>query len=376
MTLYIDITAAMHQYAGIARYAANLARALVFHHQREQAFGVFHLRNRSTRWVSGLEGVPARTVRSGYKPWRMAVLLGQRAGIGFNRLVPDAELFHATEHLLMPLRAVPTVLTVHDLIYHLFPSYHRSLNYWYLNTAVPLYVRRADSVIAISESTKRDLVQHYKVPEEKISVVYEAASSRFRPASPEAVAEAKASYRLPSKYVLALGTIEPRKNLNRLVQAVCLLRQKDPELSLVIVGHAGWLYQDFFQELEKLEDPRAVLLSGYVPDADLPAVLTGATAYVLASFYEGFGLPILEAMACGTPVVCSNTSSMPELGGEAARYFNPHDLQDMVTAISAVLEDAELREEMRQLGFEQAARFSWARTARETLTVYERLLAR
>jgi glycosyltransferase involved in cell wall biosynthesis len=376
MTLYIDITAAMHQYAGIARYAANLARALVFHHQREQAFGVFHLRNRSTRWVSGLEGVPARTVRSGYKPWRMAVLLGQRAGIGFNRLVPDAELFHATEHLLMPLRGVPTVLTVHDLIYHLFPSYHRSLNYWYLNTAVPLYVRRADSVIAISQSTKRDLVQHYKVPEEKISVVYEAASSRFRPASPEAVAEAKASYRLPSKYVLALGTIEPRKNLNRLVQAVCLLRQKDPELSLVIVGHAGWLYQDFFQELEKLEDPRAVLLSGYVPDADLPAVLTGATAYVLASFYEGFGLPILEAMACGTPVVCSNTSSMPELGGEAARYFNPHDLQDMVTAISAVLEDAELREEMRQLGFEQAARFSWARTARETLTVYERLLAR
>jgi glycosyltransferase involved in cell wall biosynthesis len=376
MTLYIDITAAMHQYAGIARYAANLARALVYHHQSEQAFGVFHLRNRSTRSLSGLEGVPTRTVRSGYKVWRMAVLLGHRVGVGFDRLLPDAELFHATEHLLIPLHGAPTVLTVHDLIYHLFPSYHRSLNYWYLNTAMPLYVRRADAVIAISESTKRDLTRHYNVPEEKITVVYEAASSRFQPASSEAVAEAKATYRLPSKYVLALGTIEPRKNLNRLVEAVCLLRQKDPELSLVIVGHAGWLYQDFFQELEKLDDPRAVLLSGYVPDADLPAVITGATAYVLASFYEGFGLPILEAMACGTPVICSSTSSMPELGGDAARYFDPYDLQDMVAAISSVLEDADLRQEMRQRGFEQAARFSWARTARETLAVYERLLAR
>ncbi len=376
MTLYIDITAAMHQYAGIARYAANLARALVYHHGHEHPFGLFHLRNRDTRPLSGLEDVPSRTVLSGYKPWRMAVWLGQRLGIGFDRLLPDAALFHGTEHLLMPLHNVPTVLTVHDLVYHLFPAYHRSLNYWYLNTAMPLYVRRADAVITISESSKRDLMRYYETPEEKITVVHEAASSRFRPASAQAVAETKASYRLPDKYVLALGTIEPRKNLNRLVDAVLLLRQKDPELSLVIVGRAGWLCQDFFQHLEKLDDPRAVLLSGYVPDADLPAVITGATAYVLASFYEGFGLPILEAMACGTPVACSNTSSMPELGGDAARYFDPHDFQDMVAAISAVLEDADLREEMCQRGFEQAARFSWKRTARETLAVYERVLAK
>jgi glycosyltransferase involved in cell wall biosynthesis len=375
MTSYIDVTAAMHQYAGIARYAANLARALVYHHGADHRFGVFHLQNRSTRAVSGLEGVPDRTVRSGYKPWRMAVWLGQRLGIYFDRLLPDAVLFHATEHLLMPLRNVRTVLTVHDLVYHLFPAYHRSMNYWYLNTAMPLFARRADAVIAISQSTKRDLMRYYQVPEDKITVVYEAASSRFRPASAEAVAEAKASYRLPDKYVLALGTIEPRKNLNRLLDAVCMIRQKDPELSLVIVGHAGWLYQDFFQHIEKLDDPKAVLLSGYVPDADLPAVITGAKAYVLASFYEGFGLPILEAMACGTPVVSSNTSSMPELGAKAARYFDPHDLQDMVTAISAVLEDADLREEMRRRGFEQAARFSWKRTARETLAVYNGLLA-
>jgi glycosyltransferase involved in cell wall biosynthesis len=376
MTLYIDVTAGMHQHAGIARYAANLARAMVYHHGEEQPFGLFHLRNRKTRPISGLEGIPARTVRSGYKPWRMAVWMGQRLGIGFDRLLPDAALFHATEHLLMPLRDIPTVLTVHDLIYHLFPSYHRTMNYWYLNMAMPLYVQRADAIITISESSKRDLMRHYGVPEAKIRVIYEAASSRFRPASAEAVAEAKASYRLPNKYILALGTMEPRKNLNRLVDVLCMLREKDPDLALVIVGRAGWLYQDFFQHLEKLEDPRAVLLSGYVPDVDLPAVITGATAYVLASFYEGFGLPILEAMACGTPVICSNTSSMPELGGQAARYFDPHNVHDMFEAISTVLEDSDLRQEMRQRGFEQAARFSWKRTAQETLAVYEGVMAR
>ncbi len=376
MTLYIDVTAGMHQHAGIARYAANLARALVYHHGDDEKFGLFHLRNRKTRHISGLEGIPARTVRAGYKPWRMAVWVGQRLGMGFDRLLPNAALFHATEHLLMPLRSVPTVLTVHDLVYHLFPSYHRTMNYWYLNMAMPLYVRRANAIIAISESSKLDLIRYYDVPEAKIRVIYEAASSRFRPASADAVAEAKATYRLPDKYILALGTIEPRKNLNRLVDVLCMLRKTDPNLSLVIVGRAGWLYQDFFQHLEKLDDPAAVLLSGYVPDADLPAVITGATAYVLASFYEGFGLPILEAMACGTPVICSKTSSMPELGGQAARYFDPYDIDDMFGTISAVLKDSDLRQEMRQGGFEQAARFSWKRTARETLAVYQELKAR
>jgi len=376
MTIYIDVSAAIHQQAGLARYARSLARALVTYRAQEHEFRLFYYGGRRDRLLPDLENIPARTVRAAPKPWRMAVWLGQRMGIGFDRLLPDAELFHATEHLLMPLRRIPTVLTVHDLIYHLFPAYHKRLNYRYLNAAMPLYVQRADAVITISESTKRDVMRIYHVPEEKITVIYEAASPDFRPASAEAVAEVKARYGLPEQYLLALGTIEPRKNLIRLVAALRFLRQKHPALSLVIVGSTGWLYQDFFHNLEKLDDPRAVLLSGYVPDADLPAVITGAAAYVLASFYEGFGLPILEAMACGTPVVCSNTSSMPELGGDAARYFDPHDTWGMVAAIATVLEDADLRAEMRERGLAQAARFSWQQTAKETLAVYERVLAR
>jgi glycosyltransferase involved in cell wall biosynthesis len=375
MTIYIDVSAAIHQQAGLARYARSLARALLTYHGQEHEFGLFYNRARRDRRLPGLERVPTRTVRSGYKPWRLAVWLGQRIGIAFDRLLPDAELFHATEHLLMPLRGVPTVLTVHDLIYHLFPAYHKRLNHWYLNAAMPLFVQRANGLITVSESSKRDLVRIYGLPAEKVTVIYEAAAPDFRPAEEEAVAEVKARYRLPDRYLLALGTIEPRKNLIRLVDALRLLRQEDPSLHLVIVGSTGWLYQDFFQHLEKLDAPRTVLLSGYVPDADLPAVITGAAAYVLASFYEGFGLSILEAMACGTPVACSNTSSMPELGGDAARYFDPHDTQGMTAAIADVLDDSELRVEMRERGLAQAARFSWRRTAKETLAVYERVLA-
>ena len=375
MALYIDVSAATHERAGMGRYAENLAHALVRYHGQEHEFGLFHNRDGQVRPPSSIPGVATRTVRAGYKPWRMAVWLGQIAGVGFNRLLPDAELFHATEHLLMPLQGVPTVLTVHDLIYRLFPAYHKRLNYWYLNAAMPLFVKRADAIITISESSKRDLMRVYGVPEAKITVIYEAASPVFRPPPTERVAEVRARYGLPERYLLALGTIEPRKNLIRLVSALRLLRQTDPELCLVIVGSTGWLYQDFFRHLEKLDDPKSVLLSGYVPDTDLPAVISGASVYVLASFYEGFGLPILEAMACGTPVICSGTSSMPELGGSAARYFDPRDVEGIAAAIDAVLQSAELRADMRERGLLQAARFSWRQAASETLAVYERVLA-
>jgi len=375
MTLYVDVSAAVHRRAGMARYAESLARALLQHHGQRHEFGVFYNTDRHTYPLRGFEGMPTRTVRAGYKPWRMAVWLGQLGRIGFNRLLPDAELFHATEHLLMPLHGVPTVLTVHDLIYNLFPSYHKRLNYWYLNAAMPLFAKRADALITISESSKRDLVQIYDVPEDKVSVVYEAASPTFHPLPPAHIAEVKARYGLPDRYLLALGTIEPRKNLIRLVNALHLLRRDDPSLCLVIVGSTGWLYQDFFRHLEKLDDPRSVLLSGYVPDADLCAIIGGAAVYVLASLYEGFGLPILEAMACGTPVACSNTSSMPELGGDAARYFDPMDTQAIAATIADVFADSDLRTEMHERGLEQAARFSWQQAAKETLAVYDQVLA-
>ena len=368
MTIYIDVSAAVHGRAGLGRYAESLARALVT--ANGDRFALFFNRSGEARRLPGLEGIPARSVHAGYKPWRMAVWLGQLLGLGFDRLLPGAELYHATEHLLMPLRQVPTVLTVHDLIFRLFPQHHKRLNYWYLNAAVPLYCRRADAIIAVSQATKEDLVRLYGLHPAKITVVHEAAAPHFAPAPPAQIAQVRARYHLPERYLLHVGTIEPRKNLNRLLEAVHRLRRAGEEVRLVVVGSKGWLYQGFFHRLEALSLGEAVHLPGYIPDADLPAVYSGATLVAVPSLYEGFGLPVLEAMACGAPVVCSNASSLPEVAGDAARYFDPTQVEEMAEAILTVWRDGALQEAMRQQGLARAARFSWERAAEETRAVY------
>jgi glycosyltransferase involved in cell wall biosynthesis len=323
-----------------------------------------------------LELVPARTVRAGYKPWRMAVWLGQLAGVGLDRLVPGAELFHATEHLLPPLHGVPTVLTVHDMIFKLFPEHQKRLNYWYLNATMPLYCQRASAIVTVSECSRRDLVAHYGVDPEKVTVIYEAAAREFRPASPTAVEAIRRRYGLPEQFLIHVGTLEPRKNLTRLVEALQRLRGEGLVVPLWVVGGKGWLYDEFFRRLEGLDVRDAVHLAGYVPAADLPLLYSAATAAAVPSVYEGFGLPVLEAMACGTPVVASNSSSLPETGGDAARYFDPYDVDAMAEMLRAVWTDAGLRAEMRRRGLVQAAQFSWERAAEETMKVYEQVLGR
>jgi glycosyltransferase involved in cell wall biosynthesis len=217
------------------------------------------------------------------------------------------------------------------------------------------------------------MVERWDVDSDKIYVVHEAADPDFRPVTLEQVMVTRARYGLPERYLLSVGTIEPRKNLNRLLDAIALLRDQREDVKLVIVGRLGWLYDDFLDKLENFEYADAVLRPGFVPDADLPAVYQGATATVCASLYEGFGLPLLESMACGTPVVSSDAASLPELGGDAARYFDPLDVEDMAATLIQVWRDAELRKHMTQQGLERAAHFSWQRAARETIDVYEKV---
>jgi glycosyltransferase involved in cell wall biosynthesis len=319
--------------------------------------------------------LPARTVALGYKPWRMLVWLGQLVHVGFDRLLPGAELFHATEHLLLPLRSIPNVLTIHDLIFRHLPQHHKPLNRWYLNLTMPLYCRRASHIIAISEHSKRDVISAYGIAEEKITVVYEAAAPGFCPQTPQAVTAIRARYGLPEHYLLFVGTIEPRKNLTRLLAAFEAVYRDGVVDGLVVVGRRGWLYGDFFARLEESPVREVVLLLGYVPDDDLPAVYAGAQALVLPSVYEGFGLPVLEAMACGTPVVASNASSIPEVGGDAALYFDPLEVEAAVDALRRLLGDGSLQDEMRERGLAQAARFSWQRAANETRAVYDVVMA-
>ncbi|SRR5690554_2508825 len=372
MTIYLDVSAAVNSRAGLGRYTRSLADALIT--ELEIPPTLFYNRTSEASVPPNWRALPQRAFRMGYKPWRMIVWQGQLLRMDFSKLVPGAAIFHATEHLLPPLRDVPTVLTIHDLIFKLFPEHHKKLNYYFLNAAVPLFVRRADAIIAVSQATKNDLMRHYGTPDNKITVVHEAAAPHFRVVPNSEVARVRAKYDLPERFLLSVGTIEPRKNLTRLVEALARLRKGDRHLQLVVVGSKGWMFDEFFAKIEELGMQGAVRMLGFVPDEDLPAVFRAATVYVMASVYEGAGLPLLEAMACGVPVVSSRESSLPELGADVPRYFNPHDVDNMTEVLRQVLEDEALRAHMAAQGPVRAGRFSWQRAARETLDVYERAL--
>lgn len=369
MNVTIDVSAAVNSRAGIGRYAEKIAAHAADQHP--DAVQLFANHAPDAKPVESLAHLPMRSTHMGYKPFRMLIWLAQMARIPLNRLIAPSDVYHATEHLLMPLRGIPTVLTVHDLIFKLFPKHHKLQNYLYLNAAMPLYVKRADHIIAVSETTKRDLIKHYGTPADKISVIYEAAAAHFTPQSESRIAEVRAKYNLPERYLIHVGTIEPRKNLARLVEALSILRRDDPDLRLVVVGSVGWLTESFFNAIERFDQSEAVIRPGYIPDDDLPAMLSGASVAVIPSLYEGFGLPVLEAMACGVPVACSSTSSVGEIAGDAAITFDPESVDAMVDAISAPLYAGYMRTALREKGLRRAGEFSWARAASETWAVYE-----
>lgn len=286
---------------------------------------------------------------------------------------PPCDLWHFTNHVAPPTRK-PFVVTIHDLAFLKHPDYIEPKNLRYLEQFVPETLARAQQVIAVSESTRDTIAEAFKCPLTKITVTPEAADERFfRPAEPERISRIAKKYGIEGEYVLTVGTLEPRKNLKTLLLAFAALRRKVDE-QLVVVGGHGWLFEETEQLLHKLGLGDRVVLTGYVPDDELPALYAGAKAFAFPSHYEGFGIPLLEAMASGTPVVTSNTSSMPEVGGTAALYFDPDDEKGMRLAIERVLGDEKLRERLVEAGHERAKQFSWERTAQKTLGVYYRAL--
>lgn len=370
--IYVDVSAAVHSRAGLGRYSERMALAL--HAAQPERFGLFYNQGRDGHVPPSLLTMPHRSVQWGYKPWRMAVLMAHLTGRSFERLIPGVELFHSTEHLLFPLRTQPTVLSVHDLIFKLFPEYHKKLNYWFLNWAVPIFCRNATALIAVSEATKRDVIQHYGIAPSKIHVVLEAAADHFREPAAEHIAQVRRQYQLPDQFLLHLSTIEPRKNLDRLVDAFLILQKQFPKLKLVLAGAKGWLVEDFMARISAENLQSSVIKLGWVPDEDLPAVIAAASLAVQPSLYEGFGLSLIEHMASGQVVAASNSSSHPEVGGNAVAYFDPSNAQEMASTISRLLSDQDEYHHRRQLGFEQAAKFSWQRAARETIAIYDALL--
>jgi len=278
-------------------------------------------------------------------------------------------------HVLPLVHPRSSVVTVHDLGYLYYPGAHRFLDGLYLNLSTRYNARAASRVIAISQATKDDLVQQCGIEPDKITVVYFGYDETMQPVEDEATIEkVKARYGIRGDYVLHVGTLQPRKNLGRLLEAYAMVRKQakrgEPPC-LVMAGRKGWLCDQIFQHIVRLGLESEVILPGYVPRDDLPALLSGARLFVFPSLYEGFGLPVLEAMACGTPVLCSNVSSLPEVAGDAALLVDPLDVKSMAEAMNRLLQDEGLRSQLVERGYRQVRQFSWERCARETLAVLE-----
>jgi glycosyltransferase involved in cell wall biosynthesis len=281
-------------------------------------------------------------------------------------------------HVLPLIHPRRSVVTVHDLGYHHYPEAHTLSQNLYLRWSTRFNAAAASRILADSEATRRDLVQIYRVPQEKIVVVYPGRDESLAPVIDPAIRAAiRARYGLGEAYLLYVGTLHPRKNLVRLVQAFGQLVRADAgrsavsHLQLVLTGQKGWLYDEIWSQVRQLALEDRVVLTGYVPEADLPPLLSTALAFVFPSLYEGFGLPVLEAMACGTPVVCSQSSSLPEVAGDAALLVDPLDTEALAAALGRIVADEGLRQALIERGFRQMTRFSWRRCARETLAVLE-----
>jgi len=317
---------------------------------------------------------PSDDLETRNMPWPR---LWTHARLSWEMAAHPPDVLFVPAHVLPILHPRRSVVTVHDLGYLYFPGAHRRLDRIYLDLSTRFNAQFAAHVLADSQATRRDLIACYGTPEDRISVVYPGRDEAFSPVtSRDQLAEARARYRLPMHYILCLGTLQPRKNLARLFEAFALLARRNlgselVGLKLVVVGKQGWLYQGFMRQIERLGLQEDVIFTGYVPRADLPAILSGASVFVFPSLYEGFGFPVVEAMVCGTPVVCSNTASIPEVAGNAALLVDPTDVEAMAQAISCILCDEELRATLRERGFAQARKFSWQRCARETLCILE-----
>ncbi|RJQ44235.1 MAG: glycosyltransferase family 1 protein [Gaiellales bacterium] len=364
MNIGVDLSAIQTNKSGVEWYTHQLVHAMAELLGPDERLFLFSTRE------TGFEAEAAArdnvtVVHSNFRyqePWRQLLLplLLRRHNI-------DVCFF--TNFVLSVLAHCPMVLTIHDLSFKLFPRTHKLRNVIWTRSLVPVSTRRASRVIAVSHNTKLDLLRGMNVNASKVSVVHEGVDPRFNPEPETDDEEALKHYGITRPYVLFVGTLEPRKNLNLLIKGFDRVSRQMPDLHLVLAGKRGWMAQAIFDELERRDLLGRVHVTGYVRDRYLPSLYRQASAFIYPSLYEGFGLPPLEAMASGTPVIVSRSSSLPEVVGEAGVYVDPLDMDDLARAITEVVSDEGLAARLRARGLEQAARFSWERAARETLEI-------
>jgi glycosyltransferase involved in cell wall biosynthesis len=373
MRVGIDATAVPVQRTGAGNYIVNLIRTLG-QVDRSNEYVIFGKGAHEEELTPGGGSPNIRFIRQDF-PGRGARLAWEQVGLPGQVRAHRLDVLHSP-HYTMPLRhSARSVVTFCDMTFVLHPELHQMVKRVFFPTMMRLSARRADRLIAISESTRDDLVRMWGVDRAKVSAIPLAADAEFGPRNPAEIAETCGRYGLrPGDYILYVGMLEPRKNVDRLVEAFGLVANKMPGVDLVIAGRRGWMFDRIFARVEALGLQDRVRFTGYVLSEDLPALYGGARLFAYPSKYEGFGIPVLEAMSCGAPVVTTNVSSMPEVAGDATVLVAPDDVAGLADALLRVSTDHVLRDDLACRGLARAKTFSWERCARETIAVYEAAL--
>ena len=363
MRIGIDARLVYYHQAGIGQYILRLTQALA-QIDKDDQFVIFKSRKDPTV-------ILRQSNFKNEKLWTPSHHRFERFALSAELMPFPLDVLHSPDFIPPSHPRSPSVITMHDLAFLLYPRFltRDSARYY---GQVDLAARQADHIIAVSESTKRDAVRLLGVPAKKISVIHEAAHPLFTPLSnPTELARVRNHYHLPENFILFVSTVEPRKNLPTLLRAFKLLRDNyKSDAVLAVAGNRGWLFEEVDRVIDELKLHDTVRFLGGVPNEELVYLYNAAKVFVFPSFYEGFGLPPLEAMACGTPVIVSQVSSLPEVVGDAGILIDPQDVEALTVAMWRVLGDENLRREMRAKGLKRAQIFSWQRAARETLAVY------
>lgn len=372
MRVALDAIPLVAAKTGIGHYTNALAEWLARLHPDHQ----YELLSPFDFTFAAGNGTPANLskrffpVRSVFRKWW---LIGLPALLQLSPL----DLFHGTNYCIPVYAPCPTVVTIHDLSLFVQAHTHEAANVARGKRRIPLMARRASVIITPSEWTKRETMAHLGIKPEKIRVIFEAARAGMTPLPLTECQNVLDRHQIKAPYLLYVGTIEPRKNLLTLIRAYNeLLRATAHRPQLVLCGGRGWMFEEVFALVEELKLQDMVRSTGYVADEDLPALYSAAELFLYPSYYEGFGLPPLEAMACGTPVITSNVSSLPEVVGQAGLMHDPNDHRALTGAVADLLSNAQAREHYRHAGLEQAARFSWERAAHETQAVYDEVFVK
>jgi glycosyltransferase involved in cell wall biosynthesis len=371
----IDYTPAYEQGGGIGRYVRELVAALTSQDEQNsyRLFVAGATRDRLPAIGKGnFSWTPTRLTPK----WLARIWHRARIPLPVEIFTGKINLYHATDFVLPPTYpATRTILTVHDLSFVRVPETASPRLKAYLDNVVPRSVNRADHILADSQATKDDLVELYATPAEKITVLLSGVDQRFQRTEPAGFLTTRTRYKIGHQpYIFSIGTVQPRKNYGRLIQALAQLRAEGHDLILVIAGGRGWLEDPIYETLRAYKMESFVHFIGFAAEEDLPALYSAAECVAFPSLYEGFGLPVLESMACGTPVITSNLSSLPEVAGDAALLVNPLEVDVITDAIRRVIEDSALRQTLVERGYERARQFTWEASARQLRQIYQMML--